>query len=117
MRQPTIIPMERIDSIIMEQNGYNTPLCRDDYMRMIANDLSHPIEQVWRVKLQSDGSIDMYSFAMPHQKNLPAARCLNYAALPDWIKQRLSVLQICESGTTLDGVGQKVSENVYYVLE
>jgi len=26
-------------------------------------------------------------------------------------------LQICESGTTIEGVGQKVSDKVFYVIE
>jgi hypothetical protein len=107
--------MERIDDIIMEHNSPS--LSRDDYMRMIANELTHPIEQIWRVKLHDDGSIDMYSFAMPRQKNLPAAKCLNYLSLPEWIQKRLSVLQICENGAIVDGVGQKLSDRVYYVIE
>jgi hypothetical protein len=60
----------------------------------------------------------MYSFAMPTtEKNLPPKGRLNIGDIPQWAKERISVLQICESGTTIDGVGQKVSENVYYVIE
>ena len=51
------------------------------------------------------------------EKNLPHKDRLNIGAMPQWVKERIAVLQICESGTTIDGVGQKVSENVYYVIE
>jgi hypothetical protein len=37
--------------------------------------------------------------------------------MPEWIKQKIAVLQICEAGEQIDGVGQKVSESTYYVIE
>lgn len=112
----SIISIERMDDIIME--GKSPTISRDDFRMMIAEDLNHPLEQVWRVRFYDDHSVAMYSFAMPTtEKNLPTKDRLNIADIPKWAKERISVLQICESGTTLDGVGQKVSENVYYVIE
>jgi hypothetical protein len=111
------ISIERIDEIIME--GKSPTISRDDFLMMIANDLNHPLEQVWRVRFYDDGTVSLYSFAMPAtEKNLPTKGRLNNASyLPDWVKERISVLQICESGDTIEGVGQKVSENVYYAIE
>jgi hypothetical protein len=111
------IRAERIDEIIME--GESPTIDPHDFRMMIANDLNHPLEQVWRVRLYKDGTVAMYSFAMPHtEKNFGKQDRLNDASyLPDWVKERISVLQICESGAIVGGVGQKVSENVYYVIE
>jgi hypothetical protein len=110
------ISIERIDEIIME--GKSPTISRDDFRMMIAEELHRNIEQVWRVRFYDDGTVAMYSFAMPAtEKNLPHKDRLNIGAIPQWVKERISVLQICESGTTIEGVGQKVSENVYYVIE
>jgi hypothetical protein len=52
------------------------------------------------------------------EKNLGFKHRLNDASyFPDWVKERISVLQICESGATVEGVGQKVSDKVFYVIE
>ena len=110
------VSIERIDDIIME--GKSPTISRDDFRMMIAEQLLSKIEQVWRVRFHDDDTVALYSFAMPAtEKNLPSKDRLNIGAMPQWVKERIAVLQICESGTTIDGVGQKVSENVYYVIE
>lgn len=110
------ITIERIDEIILE--GRSPTIRSDDFRIMIANDLNQPLEQVWRVRFYDDGIVVMYSFAMPNtEKNLNMTQRLNASDIPEWTKERIAVLQICESGAVVDGVGQKVSENVYYVIE
>jgi hypothetical protein len=101
----------------MEQGAGESVFPQSEFINMVSEALCTPIEQIWRVKIEEDGSVHTYSFAMPQEKNLPAARCLNTAALPDWIKERISVLQICEQGDIVDGVGQKLSDKVFYVIE
>jgi hypothetical protein len=110
------ISIERIDEIIME--GESPTIDPNDFRMMVANDLNHPLEQVWRVRFYDDDTVAMYSFAMPQtEKNLPTKDRLNIGAIPQWVKERISVLQICESGAIVEGVGQKVSERVFYVIE
>ena len=111
------IRAERIDEIIME--GKSPTIDPNDFRMMIANDLGHPLEQVWRVRFYDDDTVAMYSFAMPQttEKNLGVQGRLNNASIPNWIKERISVLQICESGAIVEGVGQKVSDKVFYVIE
>lgn len=115
MFKSTIL-IERIDNLFMEQGGGNEVFPRSEFMRIISTNLDKPIEQVWRVSFQNNG-VDFYSFAMP-QKNLSIAQRLNdVSQLPIWAQERIAVLQICEVGETIDGVGQKVSEKVFYVIE
>jgi hypothetical protein len=110
------ISIERIDEIIME--GNSPTISPSDFRMMIAEQLLHPLEQVWRVRFHDDDTVAMYSFAMPTtEKNLPTKDRLNIGDMPQWTKERIAVLQICESGTTIEGVGQKVSERVFYVIE
>jgi hypothetical protein len=52
-----------------------------------------------------------------HEKNLVKKQRLNIGDIPEWIKERIAVLQICQIGDSIDGVGQKVSDSAYYVIE
>lgn len=111
------VSIERIDDIIME--GKSPTISIEHFRMMVAEELNRPLEQVWRVRLYDDGTVALYSFAMPtNEKNLGVQHRLNNVSLlPDWVKERVSVLQICESGTIVDGVGRKVSDGVFYVIE
>ena len=115
MEQYKLVMITRVDAHIMESDY--PALDRGDFMRMVCNTLDSKMEQTWRVRFHDDGRVALYSFAMPPQKNLPAAECLNEAAMPEWVKQRIAVLQICEYGDIIEGVGQKVSDKVFYVIE
>jgi hypothetical protein len=101
----------------MEQGKGEAVFPQSEFMNMISLSLDRPIEQVWRVKLHDDGSADLYSFAMPKEKNLDNTHRLNEVSLPQWVKERISILQICNDGEVIDGVGQRVSKGVYYVVE
>jgi len=110
------VSIARIDDLVME--GNSPVLQPEDYLRMIAEDLDRPIEQVWRVRFHDDDTVALYSFAMPaHEKNLVKKQRLNIGDIPEWIKERIAVLQICQIGDSIDGVGQKVSDSAYYVIE
>jgi hypothetical protein len=110
------VTVERMDNIIME--GKSPTIDPNDFRMMIANDLNRPLEQVWRVRLYEDGTVSLYSFAMPHiEKNFGIQPRLNIGDIPQWVKERVSVLQICESGDIINGVVQKVSDRVFYVIE
>ncbi len=111
------IVIERIDYLILEKGAEVFP--QSDFLSMISMSLEQPIEQVWRVRFHDDGAVSLYSFAMtPIEKNFGMQDRLNNASyLPDWVKERIAVLQICESGDTIKGVGQKVSDKVFYVIE
>lgn len=104
-----------VDIHIMESD--NPTLDRGDFMRMVCNKMNTKIEQTWRVRFHEDGTVAVYSFAMPPQKNLHNEPRLNKENIPVWINERIAVLQICQQGDIVDGVGQKVSDKVFYVIE
>jgi len=110
------ITIERIDQLIIE--GKSPTIGQHDFMMMVADNLACSLEQIWRVKLTEDGLVELSDFTLPKtSKNFIKTQSLNRVSLPSWIKERISVLQICESGTTIEGVGQKVSDRVFYVIE
>ena len=108
--------MERIDQLIME--GNSPTIGQEEFMRIISDDLQCSIEQVRRIKLLPNGEVGIYDFSLPKSsKNFINTKCLNRESMPEWIKEKIAVLQICEAGEQIDGVGQKVSESTYYVIE
>ena len=110
-----MIDIKFIDMYIME--ACDPPLARADFMAMVVRKLNSKLENTWRVKFDGD-NVRLTDFSLPvNQKNLPDDVCLNKVNTPDWVKSRLAILQICEVGTIVDSVGQRVSENVYYVIE
>ena len=105
-----------MDNIIME--GKSPTIDPNDFRMMIASDLHRNIEQVWRVRFYENNTVSLYSFAMPAiEKNFGVQPRLNIGDIPQWVKERVAVLQICESGDIINGVGQKVSDRVFYVIE
>ena len=111
------VVIERMDYLMMEKGGGEQVFPKSEFMAMVSESLCTPIEQIWRVKFYDD-KVAMYSFAMPQtEKNLPPTQRLNAADIPQWIKERIAVLQICEQGDIVEGVGQKLSDEVFYVIE
>ena len=110
------IPISMIDMYVME--ACNPSLARDGYMEMVVRHLNSKLENTWRVKFLGDGYVRLTDFSMPpNQKNLPDEKCLNAESLPEWVKKRVAILQICDEGTIIEGVGQRIAENVYYVVQ
>ena len=112
------IVIERMDYLMMEQDSGEPVFPRSEFRAMIGEVLCTPIEQIWRVRFYDDDTVALYSFAMPQtEKNLPPTHRINRESIPQWISERICVLQICEDGDIVDGVGQKVSDRVFYVIE
>jgi hypothetical protein len=119
MRKPSIITMQRIDELVLNSVGKRSAIVDPlSYMMMIAKDLCTPLEQIWRVKLLDNDEIELSDFTLARrEKNFISTRCLNKADVPKWIVDKISVLQIIPNGEQIDGVGQKVSDQVFYVIE
>lgn len=111
-----MIDVKFVDMYIMEV--CDPPLARSDFMAMVVRKLNSKLENTWRVKFADDGSVRLTDFSLPaNQKNLPDTKRLNSADIPVWIRKRVSILQICEEGTIIEGIGQRVSKDTYYVIE
>jgi len=118
MRKPSIITMQRIDELVLNSVGKQSAIDPLSYMMMIANDLCTPLEQIWRVKLLDNDEVELSDFTLAKAvKNFITTKCLNRADVPKWILDKVAILQIIPNGEQVDGVGQKVSDEVFYVIE
>jgi hypothetical protein len=85
-----------------------------DLLNMKQEDLK--LDSIWRVKVYPDGFVEINDFTMPSKTGKLIDK-ISQAEVPDWIRDALAVLQIVDDGTVVDGVGRKISEQIYYITE
>ena len=75
-----------------------------------------PLDNVWRVELRENDNVKLTDFTMPSSSAIiNKTTTLNDA--PQFIRDGLAVLQITSDGSLVDGVGKRISDSVYYILE
>ena len=75
-----------------------------------------PLDNVWRVELRENDNVKLTDFTMPSSSAIiNKTTTLNDA--PQFIRDGLAVLQITPDGSLVDGVGKRISDSVYYILE
>jgi hypothetical protein len=75
-----------------------------------------PLDNIWRVEIRDNHEIHLTDFTMPSssdtlQKTIPITEA------PDFIRNGLAVLQIVQDDTHVDGVGKRISETIFYIVE
>ena len=66
-----------------------------------------------RIALLEDGTYDVMCWSMPLQGN---RRTVMFKQdIPQYIQDALAVLAVCEDGTTIDGVGMKSHDRLFFV--
>ena len=75
-----------------------------------------PLDNVWRVELRENDNVKLTDFTMPSSSAIiNKTTTLNDA--PQFIRDGLAVLQITSDGSLVEGVGKRISDSVYYILE
>jgi hypothetical protein len=72
--------------------------------------------EVIRVHVNDDGTIDLLDFTIPTRSG-KAKRCLAQHEVPTWIMEAISMLRITKENDHVPGLGFKVSDDLYYVVE
>jgi hypothetical protein len=86
----------------------------NNIMRMVQQEI--PLEQVWRVEMKGSGRVILNDFTMPSASS-KIKKVIKLTDAPKFIRDAVSVLQIAPNGTTVDGVGKKIDEDIYYIVE
>ena len=114
---PDVIYDSRLMRIIEGSNSENIgeiPSLINAIMRMIQQEI--PLEQVWRVEIRGSGKVILNDFTMPSASS-KIKKVINLTDAPQFIRDAVSVLQIAPNGTSIEGVGKKIDEDIYYVME
>jgi hypothetical protein len=75
-----------------------------------------PLEQIWRVEIKSSGRVLLNDFTMPSASGT-IKKVIKLTDAPKFIRDAISVLQIAPDGTSIEGVGKKIDEDIYYIVE
>jgi hypothetical protein len=75
-----------------------------------------PLENVWRVEIKGSGRIILNDFTMPSASS-KIKKVIKLIDAPKFIRDGVSVLQIAPDGTSIEGVGKKIDEDIYYIVE
>ena len=85
-------------------------------LQMIQEQFNLPLQNVWRVSVLPSGMIELNDFTLPSSKS-KMRETFKQEDLPVWIQDSLSVLMIVDQGVTVEGLGKKISDSIFYVLE
>jgi hypothetical protein len=86
----------------------------NNIMRMVQQEI--PLENVWRVEMKGSGRIILNDFTMPSASS-KIKKIIKLTDAPKFVRDAISVLQIAPDGTTVDGVGKRIDEDIYYIVE
>jgi hypothetical protein len=85
-------------------------------LNMVQEQFNLPLTNVWRVHILKDNMVELNDFTLP--TNTGKLRdVFKQENLPEWIQDSLSVLMIVDQGVTVEGVGKKISDSIFYLLE
>ena len=75
-----------------------------------------PLENVWRVEMKGSGRVILNDFTMPSASS-KIKKVIKLIDAPKFIRDGVSVLQIAPDGTSSEGGGKKIDEDIYYIVE
>jgi hypothetical protein len=113
---------KRIDDNIARE--LQVPVFAGERLKMLVrkvNALMHrqldlPLDNIWRVEVRGNSRVVLNDFTMPSSSTI-IRKVIALDEAPKFIRDGLSVLQIAPDGTSIEGVGKKISEDVYYIVE
>ena len=85
-------------------------------LQMIQEQFNMPLQNVWRVSVLPSGMIELNDFTLPSSKS-KMRETFKQEDLPVWIQDPLSVLMIVDQGVTVEGVGKKITDSIFYLME
>jgi hypothetical protein len=104
------------DRAVFDMEAPHSKDCLKILCRMIQEQFNLPLTNVWRVHVLNDGLVELNDFTLPSNTGKLKESFLQ-ENLPQWVQDSLSVLMIVDQGTTVEGVGKKISDSIFYLLE
>jgi len=97
-------------------NDWNPLITRPRLLHMIQEQFNLPLQNVWRVLVNNDGTVELNDFTLPSSTG-KIRDVFKQENLPQWIQDSLSVLMIVDQGVTVEGVGKKITDSIFYLME
>lgn len=96
--------------------GYTTIANVATVLHMIEEQFNLPLQNVWRVLVNNDGTVELNDFTLPSSTG-KMRDVFRQEELPQWVQDSLSVLMIVDQGVTVEGVGKKITDSIFYLME
>jgi hypothetical protein len=104
-----------VDDLLFNDKGSNYPPS-DALLKMIEEQFNLPLQNVWRVHVLPSGMVELNDFTLPSSTG-KIRDTFKQENLPQWVQDSLSVLMIVDQGVTIEGLGKKISDSIFYILE
>ena len=104
-----------VDGILFRDITANTQLVQN-CLHMVEEQFNLPLTNVWRAHVLPSGMVELNDFTMPSSTG-KIRDVFKQENLPQWIQDSLSVLMIVDQGSTVEGVGKKISDSIFYLME
>jgi hypothetical protein len=85
-------------------------------IKMVQDQFELPLQCIWRVHVLKDGMVELNDFTLPSSQD-KMRETFRQEDLPVWIQDSLSVLMIVDQGVTVEGVGRKINDSIFYLME
>jgi hypothetical protein len=85
-------------------------------IKMVEEQFNLPLTNVWRVLVNNNGTVELNDFTLPSSTG-KMRDVFKQENLPQWIQDSLSVLMIVDQGVTVEGVGKKITDSIFYLME
>lgn len=86
---------------------------------MLGTPLPTDDNNIYRVDMGGLPCIEVMCFGDGFVDSLCDGEYYGVDALPDWVKERIAILMLCRAAPpmpTIDGVGRRISENIFWVF-
>lgn len=108
---------QEVDEVLFGYDeSFNVTVQKPMLLHMIEEQFELPLTNVWRVHVLKDGMVELNDFTMPSSTG-KMRDVFKQENLPQWIQDSLSVLMIVDQGVTVEGVGKKITDSIFYLME
>jgi len=108
-----------VDNTLFKEDAFNiraNPEIVNNIIHMVQEQFNLPLTNVWRVLVNNDGTVELNDFTLPSSTG-KMRDVFKQENLPQWIQDSLSVLMIVDQGVTVEGVGKKITDSIFYLME
>lgn len=89
---------------------------RDLWSAMEVHGMSYASDLL-RVSIRDSGNFDIVDFTTPRRAGKVLHENTPQESVPQWVIEAVSMLRIADANSTVDGVGFKLSDRVYYIVD
>lgn len=103
-----------VDNVLFREDASTSIIV--GVLLMVEEQFNLPLTNVWRVLVNNDGTVELNDFTLPSSTG-KMRDVFKQENLPQWIQDSLSVLMIVDQGVTVEGVGKKITDSIFYLME